>query len=455
MPGRAQSIRKWTNIDMHNLLRPGCVCAAVLFSQVTTAENLSEIYQQALQHDPRFKAQQAALQATLENRPQAQAQLIKPEIVITANADRNFQDIELKSGFGLGGYTEFNAYGYSLDLTQPIFHYDRYLRLQQVDAEIFKAQLELDAAEQDLMIRTSESYFNVLAAKDDVEFSQAEKAALEKQLDQTSQRFEVGLIAITDVQEARAGYDLAIARELQAINQLDDAKEALKEITGTYPQSLSRLSANLITSRPDPEDIQSWTQSALQNNFGLKARLIDAEIAEKEISRQASGHLPAVDLVGSHGFRSSGGQFGNSELEFSAIGVQARIPIYEGGQVTSRTRAALQRHEEALHRLEQSRRAVERTSREAFLGILSGISLIKAFKQAVTSSETAVIATNTGYEAGTRTAVDVVTAEQELFRAKKDYSRAKYQYILDNLRLKQASGKLAPEDIYRINTLLK
>ena len=416
------------------------------------AENLNDIYQLAIENDPEYRAQQFSLEAELETRVQAHAQLYKPIVSITANADRNYQDIT--SAFG-GGDTQYTGKGYSLNLAQPIYHKDRFVRLEQVDDQITKAQLDLDAAEQDLILRSAERYFAVLSAQDNLAFTQAEKSALERQLEESNVRFEVGLIAITDIQEAQAGFDLASAREIQALNTMEDAQESLREITGQYPQSLAELVDDMPNARPDPDDIDAWTQSSLENNLQLKARLIETSIVEKEISRQEASHYPTLDVVGNHGYRSTGGQFGDTEVDFSQIGVQLNVPIYEGGQVTSRTREALHRHKEALERLEQVRRSVDRRSREAYRGVLSGISQIAAFKQAMLSSETAVTATRTGYEVGTRTAVDVVTAEKEFFRAQRDYSQARYEYILDTLRLKQASGKLAPADIQQINSLLK
>lgn len=453
MPGQMILILKWLNIEENkNMIRSFLFVIFIAIHPLAHAENLIDVYQLALKFDPEYRAQQFSLEAELETRVQAHAQLYKPNVSISANIDRNYQDIT--STFG-GGDSQYTGKGYSLNLSQPIYHKDRFVRLEQVDDQITKAQLDLDAAEQDLMLRTAERYFAVLSAKDNFAFTQAEKSALERQLEESEQRFEVGLIAITDVQEARAGFDLATAREIKALNTLDDARENLREITGQYPQSLATLTEDMPHTKPDPDSIDAWTQSSLQNNLQLKARLIETAIVEKEISRQEAGHHPTLDLVGNHGYRSTGGQFGDTEVDFSLIGFQLNIPIYEGGQVSSRTREAFHRHQEALQKLEQVRRSVDKNTRESYRGILSGISQIAAFKQAALSSETAVTATKTGYEVGTRTAVDVVTAEKEFFRAQKDYSQARYEYILDTLRLKQASGKLAPEDIQQINSLLE
>lgn len=425
----------------------------LLIAAPVQAETLAELYEKALLSDPEYRAQQYSLEATLEARNQANAQVFLPEVSFQASGNRNYEDINATT-FG-SGKTNYTGYGYGLNLTQPVYHYDRYVTLKQADAEIEKAQRQLDAAEQALMIRTAERYFAVLEAQDNLIFSKAEQSALERQLEQSNERFEVGLIAITDVQEAQAGYDLSSARLIQAENLLDDNKEALKEITGQYPETLAELKADLALISPEPSDVEAWTKLALEENLELRASLLDTLISEREINRQEAGHHPSLDIVGSHGFNSTGGRFGNTEIDASRIGLELNVPIYAGGQVTSRTREALHRHQQALENLEQVRRSVERTSRDAYRGVLSGISQVKAFEQAVTSSETAVYATRTGYDVGTRTAVDVVTAEQEYFRAKKDYAQARYEYILDSLRLKQASGKLSPEDIHNVSELLE
>ncbi|MGH8514675.1 MAG: TolC family outer membrane protein, partial [Gammaproteobacteria bacterium] len=352
---------------------------------------------------------------------------------------------------------------YTLRLTQPVFRYDRWVQLRQAGTRIQQAAAEVDAARQDLEVRVSERYFEVLAAQDELVFSRAAKNALQRQLDQTKLRFEVGIIAITDVQEAQAGYDLAVAQEILALNQIDNAHDALREITGTYHKELDALTKEIPLILPSPADIEQWTAKALAQNLRISAANFASQTAHQEIRRQQAGHLPTLDLVGSLGTGVIDGPFRQipdlsgrfaQDTDLSAIGVELNVPIFEGGIVVSRTHEAQHRYTQALEKVERQKRAAQRQARDAYLGVVAGISRVKALKQAVVSNETLVEASEAGFEVGTRTTVDVVAAQRELFRARRDYSRARYDYILDTLRLKRASSTLAPADLAKISAWL-
>jgi len=433
--------------------------AAILAGGVPAAmgADLVEVYAMAEASDPAFRRVAAAKRAILEQRPQALAQLL-PSLSVSARSISN--DQEISSPFIIGdaeaGETiEFNTHGYSLDLTQPIFRRDRWVRLRQADSSIRQADAELTAAEQDLMFRVSQSYFNVLAAMDTLQFAQAEQRSLSRQLEQAKQRFEVGLTAITDVQEAQAGYDRAVAQEIAATNAVDNAREALREITGEYLDTLTELGDGMPLVEPTPGDIDAWTATAIEQNLNVAAALHAVDVGRQEIKAQWAGHLPTLDLVGSLGYDSSGGRFGGTRIHADSIGVQLNVPLFQGGFVSSRTREARQRLDEDLERLELARRAAHRQTREAYLGVISGISQVNAFKQAVVSSETALQATEAGFEVGTRTAVDVVAAERVTSQARRDFARAKYDYILNTVRLKQAAGTLTDQDLALINAWLE
>ncbi len=431
-----------------------CLSLGVACSNSRAEVGLPSIFEIAVRQDPQFQQVDAARLATLERRPQAIARLMLPEFDFSGNVSKNYQDITVDTGFGAVGEVDFTSHRYTLNLTQPIFHYDRYIQLKQADLQIRRANIELDAALQDLIVRVSQRYFAVLAAGDNVEFSRAEKIALGQQLEESNQRFEVGLIAITDVQEARAGYDLAVANEIQALNLLDNTREALRELTGIYYDAVKPLGKEVPLIAPTPEDIDAWTETALRQNRQLAAVQTDSEIAAAEIRNQFSGHLPSVDLVGIHDISETGGRFGATDTTTTAIGVEFNVPIFQGGQVISRTSEAGYRYRESLERLKQQLRETQRLARESYLGVISGISRVKALQQAVVSSETAVEATKAGYAVGTRTAVEVVVSERELLRARRDYAQSRYDYILDTLRLKQAAGTLDPDDIKKIGEWL-
>jgi outer membrane protein len=430
-----------------------CLASTLLLSVNCLAEDLLSVYQLAEKNDPVYLQEIASHRATLEARPQALSQLL-PTVNLSADTTRHDQDISSASAFGSAGETNFNRRGYSLSITQPVFRRDRFIALKQADSEIKQAEAELIEAQQDLIVRIAERYFDVLASMDNLEFAKAEVKSLSRQLDQANQRFEVGLSAITDVQEAQAGYDLSVAREILALNAIDNSQEAMRELTGDYVSDLDTLGKNMSLVRPEPEAIESWTTLSLDQNLGMVAARHSAETARNEINRQSSGHYPTLDLVGSHGYDSSGGRFGATKTHESSIGLELNIPIYTGGLVSSQTREAHENYNIAIHALEQARRSAQRLTREAYLGVISGISQVKALNQAVISSETALEATEAGFEVGTRTAVDVVATQRATSNARRNHSQAKYDYILNTLKLKQAAGTLSPDDIKLINAWL-
>jgi outer membrane protein len=425
-------------------------------SPAVIAEDLRQVYQRAEEQDPQYRAVQATYQAVLESRPQARAQYLLPNLSVNSNFAQHDQAVR-QGNQSICGIVNcsFVSYDYSINLTQPVYHYDRFLQFQQTDDRIRQAQLDVDAARQDLMVRISDRYFNVLAAQDNLEFAGAEKNALARQLDQTQQRFNVGLIAITDVQEAKAGYDQSVAQEIDAQRQLDDAHQALREFAGEISEHLAILSDKLPLITPEPADVEQWSNVALKQNIKLASAQAATRIAQQEIEVQQAGHLPTLDVIGSHGTTASGGgRFGDTQTTDSAIGMQMNLPIYEGGFVQSRTREAEHKHEAAVDQEEQQRRLVIRTCRDAYRGVLSGISQVQALQQAVVSQQTALEATQAGFEVGTRTTVDVVTQERQLFGAKRDYAKARYDYLLNTLRLKEAAGTLSPVDLNTINQWL-
>ena len=437
------------------------------------ATDLLQAYTLAEYSDPRYREEIASFQATLEAKPLAQSRLL-PDINLNGNTTLHNEDIsfprdsrcenirfslnnrDICATVGSDGEGSFTRRGYSLNITQPIYHYDRYIAMDQADSRIKQAQAVLDTALQDLIIRVSERYFNVLAAMDNLEFVHGEKKSLSRQLDQAKQRFEVGLTAITDVAEAQAGFDRAVANEISAENLLDDTREQLREIVGEYFTTMAPLGNSMPLVSPEPADIEAWTETSQQQNLNIVAAKFNLEIARQEIRIQSAGHLPTLDLVARHGFDTSGSvRFGGTEIEASIIGLEMNLPIYSGGRVNSLTREAHQRYNEAREQLEQQYRSAQRQTREGYRGVISGISQVKAFEQALISTETALLATQAGFEVGTRTAVDVVASERATLEAKRDHARARYTYILNSLRLKRAAGTLSPDDLNQINSWLE
>jgi outer membrane protein len=416
------------------------------------AETLLELYQLAVENDPQLKIAHKDYLATLEKRPQARA-LLLPYLGLGADVSQNWSN---NDGM-FGGSEENTRGGYNLSLTYPLYKRDLRVQVEQVDSQIKQVEANYESAKQALMERLSTRYFGVLAANDNVKFARSAKGAFQRQLDDAKQRFEVGLIAITDVQEAQAGYDLAVADEIQAQNELDNAIEALREITGSYHSLLASLNQDAPLLGPNPKDIETWTEYALENNPQVLAVQYAIETASKEIEKQRAGNWPTVEVVGKHSysdvFRGDDSPFGNRNRS-NSIALQLSYPLYEGGAIRSRTREAKQRYYQALDQKEQQRRAVQLQTRQAFLNVLSNISRVKALKQALVSTETALKAIQAGFELGTRTSVDVVNAQRDLLRAQRNYSNARYNYVLNTLRLKQAAGLISVDDLAKINNWL-
>ncbi len=434
------------------------LCTSV--TQFAHSADLIEVYRMALSSDPLFQQVAANKRAVLEERPQALANLL-PQVNLSSDItgissertgsnaisfDSNGNPIRLLK-------TNSDGRAYNLNLSQPIFHGDRYFRLKQADNSIKQADAELSAAQIDLALRVSVTYFNVLAAVDSLSFAEAETRSLNRQLEQAKQRFEVGLTAVTDVQEAQAGYDRAVADEIRAINEIDNTREALREITGEYLMELEGLTDSMPMVTPDPADIDSWSNTAISSNLNVIAAIHAVDIARDEIKVQQSGHLPTVDLTATRSFNKSDTN-GPSENTSNSIGLELNLPLYSGGAVSSRTRATRERLEQQLEILEQIRRQAHRQSRQSYLGVMSGISQIQALRQAVLSSEVALEATRAGFEVGTRTAVDVVLSERATFQARRDLSRARYDYIINSLNLKKAAGILTIDDLEQVNQWL-
>ena len=411
---------------------------------------LVDVYALAEANDPEYRQTVYSTLATREVRPQARSQLL-PNANLTANTTGNDQDIGGSGPTTVSGDVSFNSKGYNLSVTQPLFRWDRFLTLKQTDSIIQQSEAEQLSAQQDLVIRVAEAYFNVLAALDNIEFTKAETKSLGRSLEQANQRFEVGLTAITDVAEAQSGFDRATADDILAENILDNTKENMRAITGEYVNEFTSLGEEMPLVTPEPDDIEQWTKTAESQNMIIIAAKHKVESSRQQINIEKSGHLPTVDVVARHGYNTSGGRFGDSSVTGSALGLELNVPLYQGGLITSNTREARYLYDRARQVLEQAYRAAQRDTRQSYLGIISGISRVKALKQALISTEIALKATETGFEVGTRTAVDVVAFERATLDAKRNHARARYNYLLDTLRLKQAAGTLGPDDLKQIS----
>jgi len=421
-----------------------------------TAINFSSALDMAITNDQDLQAAEFDYQSAMATRGQSKAALL-PQLnlsVFTSTTDSETEN-SISSLFNPNGTTTTDINGYSLTLTQTIYNHNVYKTLEQTDMSIAAATATVEAARQDLIVRLATAYFNVLGAEDNLKFATAEKEAIGKQLEQSKKRFEVGLIAITDVKEAQASYDTSIALEIEAQNQLSAQLEALAVILGNYNQSIAPMVENIPLVIPEPANMQKWTENALDNNLALKAAKFQFKASQKQVAADQSKHYPYLDLNAENSYTSSEGGTFPSDTTDTTISLQLTVPIYSGGLTSARHRQSVALKERARSVKEKAHRQTLQQTRDAYLGVTSTIAQVKAFKQALLSSQAAYEATQAGFEVGTRTAIDVLTTLREVYGAERDYARARYNYVINTLKLKQAAGTLTINDGKAINTFLK
>jgi outer membrane protein len=461
------------------------VAVSLLGSGPARAENLVEVYQAAIQSDPVIRQAEAERLAALEAKPQARA-LLLPQLNVsgqayTANYDSTstFPQVDRTTGdiltVGNRSTTDISQYwDYSAELTQTVFRWDQWQQLKRADSRVALAEANYRAAQQDLMVRVSQRYFDVLAAEDTLAAAEATLQAFTRQLEQAEKRFEVGLIAITDVQESRAAHDSATASVIAAKRTLATANEALREVTGESYATLVKPADDMPLDQPQPFDEQAWVDSALDQNLAVVAARLGVEVATRDVRIAESGHLPTVDLFASYGqadrtatqtnqaFDPSGtigtgdkvAGSADSNSTSDAIGIRVTIPVFSGGGTSSRVRQQVYLQRASREKLEGSMRTAERQTRDAYLGVIAEKARVKALQQSVKSNQTALEATEAGFEVGTRTTVDVLDARRRLFEAQSQYARSRYDYLINLVTLKSASGGLVPQDLANINVFL-
>lgn len=421
------------------------------------ASDLLEVYRYALCNDPTLQAAKETQLAAREQLPQARAQFLP---VISASAT-NFAYHQtpatgsvnniLNTSTNTSGIS-FNQSTYGLTLNQPIFYYQQWIQLSSAATQVKQANATYAAAEQDLIVRTIQGYFNVLKASDTLKFSKANRKQLAKILEQTQLKFKVGLIAITDVQIAKAQYDTALAQEISDENALANQKELLREITGQPIESFAFVRENLALKSPDPADPEKWVMTATDQNYALQAARFNAEASRINIKNTSAGHLPTLNINSNLTKQTSA--LGTPATKFSDVGLQVNLPLFNGGSITSKTRQAVHTYEQTQKQMETLYRKTESNTRQAYRGVLTQISQIAAQQQAIVSTESALKATEASFNVGTRTIVDVLTAQTNLIQAKKNYANARYDYIIQTVLLKQAAGTLCPEEVQHINAWL-
>jgi outer membrane protein len=443
---------RFNNIKLFYLLS-----LIVLFSNKTIAfesvepedYDLVQSYKLGLENDPTLKANRSAFQGSLEFKTQARGALL-PKVDISASTTRSYSNNA--SVRSIVPSPDITINQSLLSANQPIYHHELWLDLENAELKREQAQATLLAAEQNLIMRIAERYFGVLEAKDALHFTSMQTKAFNKHLEQTQQRFDVGLIAITDVHEAKARRDSAIASELSAQNDLADQLELLREIIGIPAVHLKSLKANFPLISPKPSKEEKWVELTLSKNAQLSAARFSLELAKRDILQQRAQHFPKIDLNAS--LREGNSRLGPSSYLSTTASFSISMPIFSGGAIHSRTMQAKANFEEKQHNYDQALRSAMSQSRQAYRGVLTQISSVKALAQAVLSNKSALEATEAAYEVGTRTIVDVLDSQSSLISAERDHAKARYNYILNSLRLKLFAGTLNEEDLDLINASL-
>jgi outer membrane protein len=424
------------------------VCAAV---GPASAADLLTIFRDSQVSDPVYQSARAQYNASIEALPQARSGYL-PLISGGATYFRNRVDVDI------AGVHDYTTKAYQVSLSQPIFRLQNWLAISEAQQQVLQADANLANSHMDLILRASQAYFDVLLAQDNVALSGAQKVAISEQLAQAKRNFEVGTATIVDTLEAQARYDQADAKEISDKNDLEVKRRALQVLIGKLPEGLTPLREPLPLAAPAPNDIEAWVTSANDASFTIANSRANLEIAKQEVDRQRAGHLPTLDLSASYARNDDPtnvipgltGPFTNA----SSVGLVLGVPLYAGGIIQSRVRQAVANRDRAQQDLESTTRNVAQNVRASFLNVTSGISQVRALEQALTSTQSQLDSTILGRDVGVRTSVDVLNAQQQVYQTRRDLQQARYNYLINTLRLKAAAGQLAEGDVEAVNRAL-
>jgi outer membrane protein len=436
------------------------VTSLLALSIHSAADSLLDVYNDALENDPQYKSAEFSYLAGKEIKVQGRAGLL-PNISISAQTNWNeyYQNGDLQN--------EYNNFSSSARLTQPLIRLDSWFKYRQSKFLTDAAEADFAYSQQALIVRTAELYFNVLRAIDNLSAARSEEKAIKKQLDQIRQRYEVGLAAVTEVQEAQLAFDLSLASRTRVEGEVYTAKEALNALVGREILSLDGLVNDLNVTNPVPASKEEWARKAVENNFRLQAANLRKFASKNNARSVASNHLPKVDIVGvqtesetnQYAFDglNTGGAFNITvpdETQRDTYSLQLSMPIFQGGAVISRTKQAYAESNKSSEDALFTERSVIEDVRSQYSNVVTLVANLRAQKQAVVSASSALEATKVGYEVGTRNIVDLLQAEKNLYSAERNLSNAKYDYLITTLRLHLAAGTLSPENLIEINNLL-
>lgn len=446
---------------MHRLL----IALSILAFNIALADSapaesgLMAVYAAAQTHDPIWRGAKAAAAAQRERLPQARAGLL-PSLTGSANTADNDIGTHVDDPTSVIGNSDrrYNSHGYNVTLTQPLFRPQNIAAYRASKREADLADIDLAAAEQDLRLRVTTAYFDVLLAEDTIALVDAQKSATQQQWEQAKRNFSLGTVTITDTHEAQARLDLIESQRIAAENDLEIKREALAQLTGGSAGKLRGLAAEFAPRPPAPQDIAVWLARAQEGNLSLRAQARRRDIARLDVGRQRGGHLPTIDAVGSYSdSRAGASSFSNSgsETEAKTASLQLQWLLFSSGAQQSRVREAQANRTRADELWEQTRRQTDLLTRSAYLGVTGGLAQVRALEQALVSSESALKSNRVGFEVGVRTGLDVLDAQQQFYNAKRALAQARYQYLLNELRLYAAAGLLDDAALARVDSLLQ
>jgi len=426
---------------------------------VVSGPNLLQVYEDAKGYDAQYAAARNALQASLEKLPQGRA-LLLPTVNLNSNATSTRIDTYTRNSINPPNLRDIHSYGYSIALSQPIFRMQNLLQYDQAEYQVKQAEATFGQAGQDLILRVSQAYFDVLAAVDNLTLVKAQKASIAEQLAQAKRNFEVGTATITDTHEAQARFDLVVAQEIVADNAVETKQRELQQISGKLYPGLKTLRPGVRHEPPVPAKMQDWVELAENQGFPVLAQDAATEIAALESRRAAAAHLPTLDVVGSYGTSSATGSTviatsGSTKVTRGELGLQLGIPIYSGGSLNSKEREAAALYEKAKQDQKGVRRSQALAARQNYLLVVNGISTINALEQAVISSRSSYESNKLGYEVGVRISIDVLNAEQQVYQTSRDLLVARYGTIMNHLKLKATTGSLNEQDLEVVNRALE
>ncbi|TMH36117.1 MAG: TolC family outer membrane protein [Betaproteobacteria bacterium] len=436
-------------------LAVGLLCCGALHG--ADAEDLIQIYRDALANDPIYASARANWAATQEVLPQARAGLL-PLVSLLGIANQQDFHENLHSDPTTPFVQRFPTYSYTVSASQPLYRAQNWISYDQAKQQVSQADYVLASAQQDLILRVAQAYFDVLLARFNIEVLQSQKAAVSENLAQAKRNFEVGTATITDTNDAQAKYDQIVAQEISAQNDLDNKIATLRAIIGRTPNELKRLSGPYQPDLPTPSALEAWVERSIRENYQVRIAQSNFDIAALEVGRQRAGHYPTLDLVASFqqgyaGAAASTNIAANfaSDTRIGLIGVQLNVPIYQGGLVNSRVTQAVANQDVARQNLEGARRTAQLQAQTSFTGVTSGVAQIKAFEQALKSAQVSYDSNKLGLEVGVRTNLDVLNQQQQVFQTRFNLAQSYYNFIISALRLKQAVGALTDTDVERVN----